>query len=354
MFNQFFYQLKEAGIPVSPTAFLRLHGALKMGLVSSLNEFYIVSRAVLVKSERYFDLFDQVFAHYFQNGNRPPAFELSMDEQTRAIFEQWLLSRKELAEFMDLDESELNNMTPEQLMALFNDRLDTGTGDPGGAGDAGGIGGLALSGQSGAGSGGTQSGGGAGFGSAVQVAMNRRYKDYSLEGPLTQSMVGEALKRLRHLKPVGPEDKVDVGGTIYQTMKNAGEIEIVFHRALKDRLRIIIAIDNGGYSMDSHVKIVQTLFDHARSQFEEIKTFYFHNTIYDFIWEDPTRFKKPQRVMEMDRLDPESRLIIVGDASMAPYELTMGVGPVSVGDRRDQASIRKLTFLAETFSHAVW
>ena len=138
--------------------------------------------------------------------------------------------------------------------------------------------------------------------SAVKVAMERRYKDYSLDGPLTQAMVGEAIKRLRHLVPLGPKDRVNVDATIYQTMKNAGEIEIVFDRSLKDRLKVILAIDNGGWSMDPYVEVVQTLFDYARAQFKDIKTFFFHNTIYDTLWEDPSRYRKPKRVEEFAAL----------------------------------------------------
>ena len=90
--------------------------------------------------------------------------------------------------------------------------------------------------------------------------MERRYRDYSQEVPLTQSQIGEALKRLRHMVPVGPKDKVNIEKTIYQTVKNAGEIEIVFSHSLKDRLKVILAIDNGGWSMDPYVQVVQTLF----------------------------------------------------------------------------------------------
>ncbi|MEZ4604854.1 MAG: hypothetical protein R2861_16075 [Desulfobacterales bacterium] len=84
---------------------------------------------------------------------------------------------------------------------------------------------------------------------------------------------------------------MNVDESIYQTMKNAGEIEIVFDRSLKDRLKVILAIDNGGWSMDPYVQVVQTLFDYARSEFKDLKTYFFHNTIYDTLWGDPSRYK---------------------------------------------------------------
>ena len=117
--------------------------------------------------------------------------------------------------------------------------------------------------------------------SAIKVAMERRYKDYSQEGPLTEFQMGEALKRLRRMIPSGPKDIVNVDKTIYETMRNAGEIEIVFDHRLTDRLKVILMIDNGGWSMDPYIEVVQTLFNYARSQFKDLKFYFFHNTIYD-------------------------------------------------------------------------
>ncbi|HSL62016.1 MAG TPA: hypothetical protein VK885_09525, partial [Desulfotignum sp.] len=119
-------------------------------------------------------------------------------------------------------------------------------------------------------------------------------------------------------------------------------------------LKVILAIDNGGWSMDPHIEVVQTLFDYARAQFKEIKTYFFHNTIYDYVWEDPARYKKPKKIVEFTRSDPETRLIIVGDASMAPYELMAHDGSIHISERSGRPSIQQLRFLAETFSHCVW
>jgi uncharacterized protein with von Willebrand factor type A (vWA) domain len=184
--------------------------------------------------------------------------------------------------------------------------------------------------------------------------LDRRYRDYSLSGPLTRPMVGEALKRLRNLVPVGPKDRVNIDETLYQTMKNGGEIDIVFERSLKDRLKVILAIDNGGYSMDPYISVVQTVFDYARSQFKDLKTYFFHNTVYSTLWEDPARFRKPKPIAEFAAADPQTRLFIVGDASMAPYELMVADGSIHIEERSGTPSIECLKFLAGTFSHAVW
>jgi uncharacterized protein with von Willebrand factor type A (vWA) domain len=190
--------------------------------------------------------------------------------------------------------------------------------------------------------------------SAVKVALERRYRDYSQEGPLTEFQMGEALKRLRRMTPTGPKDIVNVDKTIYQTMRSAGEIEIVFDRRLKDRMKIVLLIDNGGWSMEPYVEIVQTLFHYARSQFKDLKIYFFHNTIYSRVWADPQRYHKPEPLEEFLRKDPETRLIMVGDASMAPYELMHINGAIYVDQQPTGASIDRMKFLARTFRHAVW
>jgi hypothetical protein len=354
MFIDFFYKLKEAGIAVSPTSFLTLHQALSRGLVNSLDDFYTASRAILIKSERYFDLFDQVFAHYFQGAEMPDYEGLEVDEMAKALLDEWLKDPKKLADIVGMDERALNKMTPEELIEYFKKRLKDQDGRHDGGGKWIGTGGTSPVGHSGYHPGGMRVGGISRNKSAVKVAMERRYKDYSGTGPLTEASIGEALKRLRNMVPTGPKDKVNIDATIYQTMKNGGEIEIIFERSLKDRLKVILAIDNGGWSMDPYIPVVQTLFDYARAQFKDLKTFFFHNTIYDNLWEDPQRVHKRQGLDELLRFDPETRLIIVGDASMAPYELMARDGSIYVRERSGKPSIERLGFLAKTFSHSVW
>jgi len=354
MFIDFFYTLKDQGIPVSPTSFLTLHRALKSGLVRTLNDFYTASQTILVKSERYFDLYDQVFAHHFQGADLPEPDEGILDDIAQAMLEEWLRDPKTLADAMGIDESELNKLSPEELIEYFKERLKDQDGRHDGGSKWIGTGGTSPVGHSGYHPGGMRVGGVSRNKSAVKVAMERRYKDYSQQGPLTQAMIGEALKRLRNMIPSGPQDQVNVDETIYRTMKNGGEIEIVFSRSLKDRLKVILAIDNGGWSMDPYIPVVQTLFDYARAQFKDVKTFFFHNTVYDALWKDPTRIRKPVRVAEFSRFDPETRLIFVGDASMAPYELMATDGSIYVQERSGKPSVEQLKTLAETFPHNVW
>ncbi len=354
MFIEFFYKLKETGVPVSPTSFLTLHRALDKGLIASLDDFYTSARSILVKSERYFDLFDQVFAHHFKGAEMPDYEGFELDEMARAMLEEWLKDPKTMADALDMDEEKLKKLSPEELIEYFKERLKEQTEEHHGGSKWIGTGGTSPVGHSGFHPGGMRVGGVSRNKSAVKVAMDRRYKDYSLNGPLTQAMMGEALKRLRNMIPSGPKDRVNVDETIYQTMRNGGEIEIIFDRDLKDRLKVIIAIDNGGWSMDPYVQVVQTLFDYARAQFKEIKTYFFHNTIYNTLWKDAARYKQPVKIEEFMRSDPETRFIVVGDASMAPYELMAADGSIHLEERSGKRSIDCLQMLTDTFTHSVW
>jgi uncharacterized protein with von Willebrand factor type A (vWA) domain len=354
MFTSFFYTLKKVGIPVSPTSFLRLQKAFSLGVIRSVDDLYTASRAILVKSERYFDLYDQVFAHHFQGVELEDPGEKELAEVAKAMLDEWLKDPGGLARALDVDEKELSKLSPEELIEYFKKKLEEQTEAHHGGGKWIGTHGTSPVGHSGYHPGGMRVGGISGNKSAVKVAMDRRYRDYSHEGALTQAQIGEALKRLRNMVPAGPKDQVNVDETIYQTMKNGGEIDIVFDRNLKDRLSVILAIDNGGWSMDPYIEVVQTLFNYARAQFKELKTFFFHNTIYDALWEDPPRRRKPIVVEELVRLDPETRFIIVGDASMAPYELMATDGSIHFEERSGKPSYQRLQFIAHTFSHTAW
>ena len=353
MFAEFFFLLRENGIPISPSGFLRLQEALHKGLVCSLDDLYSVSRAVMIKSERHFDIYDRVFAHFFQGADLSGDLSSEIDLAIQAMLEEWLKDPQELAELLGLDREMLAKLSPEELEEYFRQRLKEQTERHDGGNRWIGTGGTSPVGHSGYHPGGMRVGGQSRSKSAVKVALDRRYRDYTQDTRLGPSQVSEALRRLRHMKPAGPKDTVNVNETIYQTMKNAGEIEIVFERSLRDKLKIILMIDNGGFSMDPYVNVVQILFNHSKNQFKDLQIFYFHNTIYNRVWRDPQRFEKSVFIEEFSRYDPETRLILVGDASMAPYELFSRNGGISYSSKSD-ASVKKLEFLAKTFKHTAW
>ncbi len=354
MFIRFFYTLKEVGIPVSPTAFLLFQRAMQDGLVNSLADFYTAARTILVKSEKYFDLYDQVFAHTFEGAELPEAGDADLDIVAAGMLDEWLKNPKKLAQALGLDERKLSSMSPDELLDYFKKRLQDQKGRHEGGSKWIGTGGTSPTGHSGYHPGGMRVGGESINRSAVKMAGERRYKDYSTDGPLSRRSMAEALKRLRNLVPQGTKDRLNIDGSISQTIKNGGEIELVFERSIVDRLKIVLAIDNGGWSMDPYVEIVQTLFAYAKAQFKDLKTYYFHNTIYDQLWEDASRMRRPIHVDSFARLDPDTRIIIVGDASMAPYELMSADGSIYAFERSGRASIERLRILAATFPHLAW
>jgi len=354
LFVQFFYMLRGQGVPVTPTSFLRLQKALALGVIGSVDDFYTAARSILVKSERYFDAYDQVFAHCFRGATFAEMEEVELTDIAKALLEEWLKRPQEMAEALGLDQEHLSRYTPEELIRYFLDRLREQKEAHHGGNRWIGTGGTSPVGHSGGHPGGMRVGGASRSKSAVKVAMERRYRDYNQEGPLTEIQMSEALKRLRRMIPYGPRDVVNVDKTITETMKSGGEISIVFDRRLADRLKVILMIDNGGWSMDPYVEIVQTLFNYARSQFKDLKIYYFHNTLYSRVWLDPQRHLRPEAIEEFTRRDPDTRLIIVGDAAMAPYELVGENGAIYVGQRDSRSSEDRLKFLARTFRHAVW
>jgi len=355
MFDSFFFALRERGVPVTPTAFLRLQQALRLGLATSLDDLYAVGRAVLVKSERHFDAYDQVFAERFCGTAAPEDEEVALDAVARSLLDEWLADPEELARALGVDAERLRRMGAEELVQYFLDRLKDQEGIHRDGARWIGTGAHSPLGHSGDRPGGMRVGGVSRRRSATKVALERRYRDYSQTAPLSRDQIGEALKRLRRLAPQGPRDVVNVDETVRRTMRGAGEIEIALDRRLADRLEVLLLIDNGGWSMDPYVGTVQALFHYARAQFRELRIFYFHNTILDEVWADPARRDRPEAVEQLLRGDPESRLVIVGDGSMAPEELHGAMGAIAVeGGRQRQPSIERLKQLARAFRHAAW
>ena len=280
--------------------------------------------------------------------------EQELDFWAHTMLDEWLKNPRRLAQSLGADESELSKLSPAELLEYFKERLKEQEGRHDGGSKWIGTGGTSPVGHSGHHPGGMRVGGESSARTATQVAAQRRYRSYSGDGPLTAGGIGEALKKMRNLIPLGARDQLNVDATIRQTMNNGGEIELIFDRSVVDRLKVILAIDNGGWSMDPYVEVVQALFTYSRSQFKDLKTYYFHNTIYDGVWEDPARRRIVKSIDDFTRNDPETRLIIVGDASMAPYELMVGDGSIYAFEKSGRPSIERLKFLRDTFRHSVW
>lgn len=354
MFSELFFKLYEMNVPVSPTSFLRLHKALYLGLINSIDDLYYAARSILVKSERYFDVYDRVFAHIFDGVELRDPDEDEMREVVRMMLQEWLKDPRELAAVLNIGEEELRRLSPEELIEYFLKRLKEQREAHHGGNRWIGTQGTSPVGHSGFHPEGMRVGGISRNRSAVKLALERRYRDYSVNTRLSRSNVGEALKRLRLLRPEGPKDVLNIRKTIDNTVRNAGEIEFVFDRSMVDKLKVIIAIDNGGWSMDPYVDIVQVIFDYARYQFKECRHFYFHNTIYGYLWEDPPRRSKPFKIESLGQFEKDTRFIIVGDASMAYYELMAYNGSIYYYEKSGIPSVARLKYIRELFPYSVW
>jgi uncharacterized protein with von Willebrand factor type A (vWA) domain len=217
-----------------------------------------------------------------------------------------------------------------------------------------GTGGSSPFGHSGNSKGGVRVFGEGGNRSALKVIGERRYIDYSASTSLHGSNLSQALTALKSLVPSGPRDQLDLDATIHESARNGGEIELVFRRALLDRIEVVLLIDNGGSSMIPHVHLTRLLFSKVRDRIKRLSTFYFHNTIYGSVYKDARRLVK-LRTEELLKRKPETRLLILGDASMAPDELLYPRGAIYYYDADDaESSLAWLQRLRDRFRHSVW
>lgn len=354
MFSELFYQLRQAGVAVSPTAFLTLQRAADRGLINSLADLYVAARAILVKSENSFDLYDQVFGMVYGGAELPNGDQQGVDLLAESMLAEWLREPRQLATILGVDEKALHALSPEALLAYFTERLREQTGRHDGGGKWIGTAGHSPVGHSGVHPGGMRVAGRSQGKSAMQLAGERRYRDYAADRVLGAATLAAALQRLRLLVPRGRRDRLDVDGSVAATVKNCGEIELHFTRRVVDRLQVILAYDNGGWSMEPHVAMVQSLFASANRLFREVRNYYFHNTVYDLLWEDPGRCRRPVPVAHLATFDRESCLILVGDASMAPYELLAADGSLYAFERSGRPSIEQLRSLVDTFPRTIW
>jgi uncharacterized protein len=354
VFVEFFYRLRDYGVPISPTGFLRLQRAMAEGLINSLEDFYVIARAVMVKRERHFDIYDQVFANYFEGRELDPNLLGAIENDLADALNQWLQDPRFLESLSDEDRENIKSMTPDELLEYFRQRLKDQTERHDGGNRWIGTGGTSPVGHGGAHPGGMRVGGEGRNRSAVKVALDRRYIDYSQDTPLTAEQLGEALRALRHLAPVGPRDELNIDKSIYETVRQGGEIELVFDRRLRDKLSVMLFIDNGGFSMNPFVERTRALFTHARGTFKKLRTYFFHNCIYDTVWEDARRFYKPIKLEDILRSEPDTRLIVMGDGSMAPWELHHPRGAIDTTTRQRRSGQQCLQDLADRFGAHVW
>ncbi len=347
MFTDFFYILRKRKVPVSVTEWMTLMEALAKGCITNLDEFYYLARAILVKSEAYYDHYDVAFQEYF-NGIDNPA------EISEKILE-WLKDPLNRMTLTEEEQALLDRMDFDELIKEFEERLKEQTEQHDGGGYWIGRGGTSPFGHSGYHPAGIRIGGESRGRHAIQIAQERRFRNYRNDLTLDIRQIKMALLGLRQLSRIGSEDELDLEETIDATSKNAGEIELVWTRSRKNAVKVLLLMDVGG-SMEPFALLCSQLFSaaHSSSHFKDFQYFYFHNCIYDNLYRDIER----QEVISTDYLlrtmEPDYKLLLVGDARMSPWELMERYGAINYYERNEMPGIVWLKRIAEHFTHSVW
>jgi uncharacterized protein with von Willebrand factor type A (vWA) domain len=347
MFTDFFYTLKRKKVPVSIIEWMTLMEALSKGCISNLDEFYYLARAILVKSESYYDHYDVAFQEYFKGIETPAEITEQIMEWLHDPINRMTLSEEERALF--------DNMDFDELLKELEKRLKEQTEQHDGGGYWIGRGGTSPFGHSGYHPAGIRIGGESGGRHAIQIAQERRFRNYRSDVTLDVRQIKMALRGLRQLSRIGPEDELDLERTIDATSKNAGEIEMVWTRSRKNAVKLLLLMDVGG-SMVPFARLCSRLFSaaHSSTHFKDFQYFYFHNCIYDNLYQDIERQEAVSTDYLLHILEPDYKVVLVGDARMAMPELTQRYGAIYYYERNEVPGLLRLKQFAEHFTHCVW
>lgn len=351
MLIRFFYMLRSQGLKVSPGQFLTFSDGLKQGLHGqTLTGFYHLARCTLLTSETEFDRFDQTFTAFFEN------VELAAAEIEDKFFD-WLREAAE-GQIPDLTEEQralFESMSFPELEKMFRDLLEEQKEAHDGGTRFIGTGGSSPFGHSGAARPGFRIGGPGRNRRALQVAQERRYREYRQDRMLDIRQFSVALRKLRHFGRAFGAEELDVDATIAATSRQGGELDLVERRPLEPAMRVILLMDVGG-TMDPFIQQVEALFSAASqaSHFREFRPYYFHNCIYGKVYTD-ARFRTAVPLLDLFRATSRDyRLIVLGDAMMAPYELIASKYSLFYGAPESEKGWESLKALRERFPRSVW
>jgi uncharacterized protein len=352
MFLDLFYGLRDEGVPVAIQEWQGFLRALEQGLHGcSLLRFYHLGRACLIKSETYFDAYDRVFARVFKGIEGQFG-----DDVTEQVME-WLKDPKNFPELSPEEWAALEQLSSDELMRRFLERLQEQNERHDGGDKWVGTGGKSPFGHGGQHPTGIRVGGQSKSRSAMKVAEERRYKDYRTDDALDVRSVKVALRRLRQLTRQGQETELDLDETIDETCRNAGEIEMVFRAPRRNNVRLLLLMDVGG-TMDPYYEPVSRLLTalHEDHGLREFQPYYFHNCIYDHLY-TKARMMRADAVPTGDvlrKLDNRWKCVVVGDAAMHPAELMEAYGNIDPRQGAATEGIIWLRRIAEHFDRSVW
>ena len=324
MLVNLFYTLKKFGVPVSIREHMDLLAALDTDLAfADQEQFYYLARTALVKDEKHFDKFDRAMQAFWSGLD-------SVDGMIEALIpDDWL--RQEFSKHLtDEEKAKIESLGGlEELIEKFKERLEEQKGRHAGGNKWIGTGGTSPFGHGGYHPSGIRIGGEGKQGRAVKVWEKREYKNLDDSMELGTRNIKIALRRLRKFAREGAADQLDLGDTISSTARNAGLLDIKMVPEKHNAVKVLIFFDIGG-SMNRHVQTCEELFSAARTEFKHLEFYYFHNFIYESVWKDNRR-RFSERIPTYDMMHTYGRdykVIFVGDASMAPWEISYAGGSV--------------------------
>ncbi|MFO7641034.1 MAG: VWA domain-containing protein [Candidatus Competibacteraceae bacterium] len=350
MMTEFFLKLRQASIPVTLTEFLTLLEALNQRVTTHrIEEFYYLARATLVKDERHYDRFDQVFGSHFEG------LETRFGEVVGATVPlEWLRKLAELTLSED-DKALIEALGGwEKLMETFAQRLAEQEGRHQGGNKWVGTAGTSPFGAYGYNPEGIRIGQDTSrHRRAVKVWDRREFRNLDDTVELGTRNIKVALRRLRRFAREGAAQELDLDDTIRSTARNAGYLELKMVPERHNAVKVLLFLDVGG-SMDDHVRACEELFSAARGEFKHLEYFYFHNMVYEGLWKDNRRryTEKIETLTVLRTFGADYKLILVGDATMSPYEITYPGG--SVEHFNPEAGDVWLNRLLDVYSRAIW
>jgi hypothetical protein len=349
MLIPFFFMLRDGGMKTSITELLTLLEGMKRGVAgTSVDNFYFLARATLVKDESQLDKFDRIFAVFFKG------IEDSLADLFQDIPDEWLQHRAELL-LSDEERAQIEAMGGfEELMKALQERLAEQDERHEGGNKWIGTAGTSPFGAYGFNPEGVRMGqAGSRNRSAVKVWDKRQYRNLDDSVELGTRNIKVALRRLRKFAREGAADQLDLEDTIDKTARNAGLLDIRMVPEKHNAVKVLLCLDIGG-SMDDHIRICEEMFSAARSEFKHLEYFYFHNFIYESLWKDNRR-RHSEKTPTLDithKYASDYKLVFVGDATMSPYEIMYAGG--SVEHWNEDPGAVWIKRLLNTYPKAIW
>ncbi|WP_196140800.1 VWA domain-containing protein [Aliikangiella sp. G2MR2-5] len=348
MLIDFFYTLRKTGLAVSIKELLHLLEAMQKRLAfCNMDEFYLLARICLIKDEKYYDRFDKAFAYYFNELE-------SIDDILEALIPEDWLRREFMKHLSEEEKAEIKSLGGlEKLLETFKQRLKDQQSRHAGGNKWIGTGGTSPFGHSGYHPEGIRVGGESRNKSAVKVWEKRQFRDLDDSVELGTRNLKIALRKLRKFARSGANEELDLDDTISSTAKNAGMLDIKMVPERHNAVKVLLFLDVGG-SMDPYIRICEELFSACRTEFKHLEYFYFHNFIYENVWQDNSRRYSENISLEevLRTYGSDYKVIFVGDASMAPYEISHPGG--SVEHYNEEAGYVWMQRLKSTFAKVVW